>query len=416
MTVPALIARLYHRLGPRYLDVALPLNLVGSLFVGLAAVATFALYIDMSIGEFLVLAATVELAFWMVDFVVSMRLARRHVEPVKRWLGGERDDRSTTDAWRAAATLPLAVLRNRRFYVLAAVLAPMWDAFAVWFLELPAYAFLVLLVANVLIFAYWVVLRFLAIERVLRPVLEDLARALPDDPEPPGAGVSLRTRLVASVPALVVITGAVAPGLASQTENEVGRLTLGIAAAIVVAFSIGAGVIELLADSIATPIARLREATQRVSEGDLRARVPISTTDESGELARAFNRMVEGLEERERLRETFGAYVDPTIAEHILKHGTDLGGEQVEVTVMFLDVRDFTGFAERSDAQRVVASTRAATFTASPITLNSRRPAPPTFPATTSPVFSPMPISSGTSGTRSTQSAISRAAASAASA
>jgi adenylate cyclase len=356
VTAPALIARLYRRLGPRYLDVALPLMLVGGLMVGLAATGTLALYIDMSVGEFLVLAATVELQFWVIDFGVSMRLVRRRAKPVKRWLEGERDDRSTADAWRAAVTLPLEVLRYRPLYVLPAVLAPIWDAFAVWLLELPAYAFPVLLLANVLIYAYWVVLRFLAVERVLRPVLEDLARALPDDPELPSVAVRLRMRMVASVPALVVITGVVAAGLASQTESEVGRLTLGIVAAFVVAFSIGAGVIELLADSIATPIAQLRKATQRVREGDLRARVPISTTDETGELAQAFNRMVEGLEERERLRETFGAYVDPGIAEHILKRGTDLGGEQVEVTVMFLDVRDFTGFAERGDAQRAVAA------------------------------------------------------------
>ena len=334
----------------------MPLNLVGGLFVGLASTATLALYIDTSLGELLVLVATVELEFWLVDFAVSLHLVRRRAAPARRWLEGERDERSTTDAWRSAATLPLELLRARRFYVLPAVLAPIWDLFAIWYLDLPAWVFFVLLVANLLIWAYWVVLRFLAIERVLRPVLEHLAEALPEDPELPGRTVPLRVRLIASVPALLVITGAVAPGLAAQTDSEVGRLTLGIAAAIVVAFSIGGGVLELLADSIANPIARLREATQRVGEGDLRARVPIYTTDESGELAHAFNTMVEGLEERERLRKTFGAYVDPGVAEHILEHGTDLGGEQVVVTVMFLDVRDFTGFAEGADAHEVVAA------------------------------------------------------------
>src|ERR671933_562460 len=66
--------------------------------------------------------------------------------------------------------------------------------------------------------------------------------------------------------------------------------------------------------------------------------------------------MVAGLAERERLRETFGAYGDHEIAEHILRQGTDLGGEQLEVTMMFLDVRDFTGYAERAAAQDVVAA------------------------------------------------------------
>jgi adenylate cyclase len=356
VSLPFLIARLYRRLGPRYLGLAVPLMLVGGLVVGLAGTATLALYIDMSVGEFALLVAAVELEFWVLDSALAIRLAGRHLRPVERWLAGERDDRSTTEAWRAAGALPLELLRYRPFYVLPAILAPIWDVFAVWVLDLPAYAIPVLLLANVLVYAYWVVLRFLAVERVLRPVLVDLGRALPDDAELPSVTVPLRTRLVASLPALVVITGAVAPGLASQAEGEVARLGLGIVAGFVVAFFLGAGVIELLADSIATPIAHLREATRRVAEGDFTVRVPVVTTDESGELGRAFNEMVEGLEERERLRETFGAYVDPGIAEHILEHGTDLGGEQVEVTVMFLDVRDFTRFAESADAQDVVAA------------------------------------------------------------
>ena len=58
----------------------------------------------------------------------------------------------------------------------------------------------------------------------------------------------------------------------------------------------------------------------------------------------------------ERIREAFGTYLDREVAEHILKEGTSLVGEEVEVTVMFTDIRDFTGFAERSDARQVVAT------------------------------------------------------------
>jgi adenylate cyclase len=125
-------------------------------------------------------------------------------------------------------------------------------------------------------------------------------------------------------------------------------------AAFVVASTIAVPLIQLLSDSIVSPIAVLEEATRRVGDGDLEVRVPVMSTDESGALARSFNQMVAGLAERERLRETFGAYVDPAIAEHILERGTNLGGEQVEVTMMFLDVRDFTGYAERAEAEEVV--------------------------------------------------------------
>jgi class 3 adenylate cyclase len=355
-SLPSLIARLYERMGPRYLGFAVPSMLVGGLGVGVAGVATLALYIDMSAAELAIALVAVELAFWVWDTLVAVRLSRRRLEPVTRWIDGERDDRNTVQSWRAAATLPFELVRHRTFYVLVAVLALAWDVFVVWLLDLPPLAIPVLLAGNLLIYAYWVVLRFLAVERVLRPVLLDIAESLPRDAVLPAITVPLRLRLWAAAPPLLVITGAVAPGLASHADGDVARLATGIVAAVVVSFTIGAGVVELLAESIAAPIGQLRRAAQQVGRGDFTVRVAVASTDESGDLARAFNQMVEGLEERERLRETFGAYVDPEVAEHVLEHGTDLGGEQVEVTVMFLDVRDFTGFAEGTGAQEVVAA------------------------------------------------------------
>jgi adenylate cyclase len=43
------------------------------------------------------------------------------------------------------------------------------------------------------------------------------------------------------------------------------------------------------------------------------------------------------------------------VTERVLAEGTDLRGEEIEATVMFLDVRGFTEFAERAPAQEVVA-------------------------------------------------------------
>jgi adenylate cyclase len=65
--------------------------------------------------------------------------------------------------------------------------------------------------------------------------------------------------------------------------------------------------------------------------------------------------MVAGLGEREQLREAFGAFVDPAVTERVLAEGTDLRGEELEASVLFLDVRGFTEFAERAAPQEVVA-------------------------------------------------------------
>jgi class 3 adenylate cyclase len=83
--------------------------------------------------------------------------------------------------------------------------------------------------------------------------------------------------------------------------------------------------------------------------------VPVVSTDETGELAAAFNAMVAGLREREQLHEAFGAFVDPALTERVLAEGTNLQGEEIEASVLFLDVRGFTEFAERAAAQEVVA-------------------------------------------------------------
>jgi adenylate cyclase len=83
--------------------------------------------------------------------------------------------------------------------------------------------------------------------------------------------------------------------------------------------------------------------------------VPVVATDETGKLAQSFNAMAQGLEERERLREAFGAYVDPDLAERVLSEGSDLAGEEVEVSILFLDIWDFTSFAERASPHEVVS-------------------------------------------------------------
>ena len=55
-------------------------------------------------------------------------------------------------------------------------------------------------------------------------------------------------------------------------------------------------------------------------------------------------------------RAAFGTYVDPTLAARLLEQGDDVfTGERREVTVMFVDIRDFTPFAEANTAEDTVA-------------------------------------------------------------
>jgi adenylate cyclase len=104
------------------------------------------------------------------------------------------------------------------------------------------------------------------------------------------------------------------------------------------------------------PIRDLAEGTQRVAAGDYTQRLPVVQDDDLGALAASFNRMQAGLAERQRLQGAFGTYVDPTLAARLLDQGDDVfSGERRQVTVMFVDIRDFTPFAEANTAEDTVS-------------------------------------------------------------
>ena len=104
------------------------------------------------------------------------------------------------------------------------------------------------------------------------------------------------------------------------------------------------------------PIRDLAKGAERVAAGDYRQRLPVVQDDDLGALAASFNRMQAGLSERQRLQAAFGTYVDPALASRLLEQGDDVfTGERREVTVMFIDVRDFTPFAEANTAEETVS-------------------------------------------------------------
>ena len=125
--------------------------------------------------------------------------------------------------------------------------------------------------------------------------------------------------------------------------------------AVIVAFTISFELTALVTKSVLDPVGDLLKATERVTRGDLSTRVPVVSGDEMGSLAASFNEMVRGLEEREALMEAFGSYVDPDVADRVLREGELLEGEQVEATMLFVDICDFTAFAENASAREAVA-------------------------------------------------------------
>jgi adenylate cyclase len=128
-----------------------------------------------------------------------------------------------------------------------------------------------------------------------------------------------------------------------------------IACALTIGFALPLSVGTMFAPSL-RPIRDLAEGTKRVGVGDYGQRLPVVQDDDLGALAASFNRMQAGLVERQRLQAAFGTYVDPVLAARLLEQGDDVfTGERREVTVMFVDVRDFTPFAEANTAEDTVS-------------------------------------------------------------
>jgi adenylate cyclase len=124
----------------------------------------------------------------------------------------------------------------------------------------------------------------------------------------------------------------------------------------ILALGIGLSVLvsAVLAARVTRPVAQLARGARRIERGDYASPVVLAQRDELGALATSFNAMMKGLAERDRVRDLLGRVVAPQIAEELLSREITLGGEERRVSVLFADVRGFTGLAEREDPQRLV--------------------------------------------------------------
>jgi HAMP domain-containing protein len=290
----------YDRLGIGYPRLVAVGDAVGLLhLVTLVATGTWPLYIDMPSAVAIRVVVVVQLLFAGVS-VVAWRLGLRLVQPIEDWIGARDEQGRAAAAWKAGVEFPFAFLRAPSI-LLAALLASVGATIYAGFeLDLPWYEALVLLAGLGVALAAFALMAFLSFEHGLRPVLEDIARALPASP-PPGPRFSLHRRLALALPVITIVTGIVVAGVLPGSGG-VGNLAIAIAAALAVSLLVSIWLIALLADSVLTPIAALRQAAKRVEKGDLSVRVTPAGADEIGDFARVFNETVGGLEERERLR------------------------------------------------------------------------------------------------------------------
>jgi adenylate cyclase len=119
---------------------------------------------------------------------------------------------------------------------------------------------------------------------------------------------------------------------------------------------LGLTVSIITSSGITQPVRRLLEGTRAVQAGQLGGTIDVTARNEIGQLAAAFNRMVEQLRRNAQIRETFGKYIDPKIVEGLIDHPaqTAAEGQRRVMTILFCDMKGFTSLSEGVTPQGLV--------------------------------------------------------------
>ncbi len=346
----------YRRLGKRYPVVFMAIELQTAWFITAGLLGLLSLYYEAPDSDLLLVLA-ISLALTGVTIAVAFYRSVSYLRPLAEWIDSDRSDPEfAARAWSTAIGMPLYLLRRQMRLPIFGVAIPGSIA-GVAILGLPALAFLPILAASLIAIGYSGILHYFAVEAGLRPVVVDINRVVPPRLSTGHKAISLRLRLMAALPMINVITGLVALALSgNHGDGAIAGLGLDIVTAIGVALTIALELSILVARSIIRPVRDLQQGIESVQRGDFDAAVPVTTADELGELSAAYNQMVAGLAERERIREAFGTYLDEEVAEYILSDGYAPEGFEAKVSLLFCDVRDFTGFATGADAKQVVGA------------------------------------------------------------
>ncbi|HYI35298.1 MAG TPA: adenylate/guanylate cyclase domain-containing protein [Thermoleophilaceae bacterium] len=272
----------------------------------------------------------------------------QRLKPVRDWLRADRAP--SQDEQRLTLRAPRRILLVNAFLWALAVVV-----FTAVNVAFAAELALVVSIVIVLGGATTSAVAYLIAERLLRPVV---ARALRQNPPEKPLTASIVTRSLAAwaLGSGVPVFGLVLVAIASLADFDVNETQLAVTSLCLGGVSLAVGLLMTYqaARGIADPVVSTREALNRVEQGDFDAEVPVFDGSELGLMQSGFNRMAEGLREREEIRELFGRQVGTDVAKAAMEQGTEMGGETREVAVLFTDIVGSTSLAQDRPPHEVV--------------------------------------------------------------
>lgn len=296
------------------------------------------------------------LAYVVVAFTVGTAISFMLLVPVFRWQ--RRDAMLTDDDPALTEQARLRALKMPTYR--SAISMVLWLVGAVVFIgaswPVASHVAPALAMATLGGATATAIIGYLQSERVLRPVaVAALREGVPENFRRPGVVLRLVLAWVLStgVPLLMIILSISASKFAlldSPPESlftpillmAVGALVIGLAGNV------------LSAMAISDPLRQLRWALGEVQRGNYNAHMQIYDATELGLLQSGFNDMVRELSERQRMRDLFGRYVGEDVARRALERGTELGGEERDVAVLFIDLVGSTQLAATRPPAEVV--------------------------------------------------------------
>lgn len=356
----------------------LRIYLLAALFFTFFGALFFIFGLDFTPHQMLVVFAFVAPASSLPQLVADIWTIHRHIRPVREFFGVANmpDPRpSATAALSRLMDLP-RLTATRILFVHAPVMAMALTVNSLianryWALGLARWQFVVVYLVVVMFGSGHAIYEYFAVKRVCREILPQVLQHVEEaerDAITTARRLDLRTQLlfVFAFSAVVPLAALGATALlklnkllewihvdgAAFIENRLA----GWVALLVVGGSAGALFLStMLARDLVASAVELVDAMRKVERGDVLAQLVVSSSDEFADAYRGFNRMTKGLVERERLRDAFGRYVAPEVAEQVMKHGVSMGGTQVRATVIFIDIRGFTTISEEMEPAVVVS-------------------------------------------------------------
>lgn len=327
--------------------------LLGSNLVGVVSAAAFARFVlpgptPPDVPRVIVLNVILGVVFTAAFVIAALTWGARVVTRHAQWL---RSGRPPTEAeQRVVLQIPL---------ILTGVQAALWLTAAGLFAGFNAligdHLTVQIALANMLGGLLTCANSYVLGELLARPLA---ARALASGPPSrlQVPGVRARAILAWLLSSAAPVVGLMAVAAAALTRTGISTTRLAITVLVLggIVLTFGLRITALAARANADPIKGLRKAVQQLESGDLDVSVPIYDGTEIGLLQAGFNRMAEGLRERERIREVFERHVGEDVARSALEGDGHLGGEVYDVGVLFVDIIGSTAMAGRLQPSEVV--------------------------------------------------------------